>query len=102
MSLDESPPPLLSVAPPHVPQTIPLLLKQHANMLPGKRGLGAAAAVKEAPRTLVWKALGFWPLICSMQPGCLREPMLLPTRPSRQQILKISHDQIFIFIAGNF
>lgn len=32
-------------------------------MLPGKRGLGAAAAVKEAPRTVVWKALGFWPLL---------------------------------------
>lgn len=71
-------------------------------MLPGKRGLGAAAAVKEAPRTRVWKALGFWPLLCSMQPGCLRELMLLPTRPSRQQILKLIHDQIFLFIAGNF
>lgn len=34
-------------------------------MLPGKRGLRAAEAVKEAPRTLVWKALGFWPpLLC--------------------------------------
>lgn len=71
-------------------------------MLPGKRGLGAAAAVKEAPRTLVWKALGFWPPLCSVYPGCLGELMLIPTRPSRQQILKIAHDHIFTFIAENF
>lgn len=67
-------------------------------MLPGKRGLGAAAAAKEAPRTLVWKALGFWPPLSSVYPGCLGELMLIPTRPSTLQILLISHDQIFFIL----
>ena len=88
----------LSLAPPHTPKNLPLLLKQHANrLLPGKRGLGAAAALKETPHTrtqthtVVWKELDSWnsgTLATSLRSeklGCLGKLQKYFTCPSAQQ-----------------